>query len=404
MQSKTMTRYGFVTYVLALSLAAIASQSAKESWVWIYRDWETSLSTLTLNARSFTHVSPLFYSLNYNYNSGAAYYQDCNGINKNIACVNSGTNNFGGLTTKQFTQQITNVNLVTVPGIYAGAINSGGVDIGVQNILDNVSNAATNFISAMVQEAKNNGYAGYNLDWEMGPSIDSTYADKFVNFVDAFKTALGSGMSLSVDVIAENIVGTTCSAGNGDGYLDLVKLSSSSIDRIIIEDYTTYLGTPSTSCKTAVLSTTNRAPCPCNDTQPSCPDVTVIGLFNFMCTNVPEIKTVIGLEAYSSATNPIADRVISAMKSYGFTKIAIWPQQEDNYPFISSRSIASQSDWYSVLAQFLGTEGRNFSSSPSTGSSNIAPAPSPSRSDNKRLAPTLIYCTISVCVLSLFLL
>jgi spore germination protein YaaH len=157
--------------------------------------------------QAFTHISPMFYSLNYNYKSGLPYYSNCNTVNSGTYnCKDAGTNSFGGLTTQNITQQLSNAGLLTVPGIYAGAGN-GGTDQGIQNILDNVGNASTNFIAAMVQEAVKNGYAGYNLDWEVGSSpINHAYAAKFVSFVNAFKQALGP-LLLSVDVMVSNIDG-----------------------------------------------------------------------------------------------------------------------------------------------------------------------------------------------------
>ena len=226
--------------------------SGRQSWAWVYTDWKTSLTAVTSNLQSFTHVSPFFYSVNYNYVSGVPYYANCNSVSDNITCTNPGSNNFDGLTTQQITQQLTSARLLTIPVIVAGAANTNGVDIGIQKILNNNNGEANNFISSMVQEAVKNGYAGYNIDWETGSLIDNTYADKFITFVNNFKTALNvHKMSLSADVIVSNILGTFCS-GNA-GYLDFNKLSSSLIDYVIIEDYVQSLGSPTTSCQNTIL-------------------------------------------------------------------------------------------------------------------------------------------------------
>lgn len=326
-----------------------ASSNGRESWVWVYTNWQTSLNAIAANPNSFTHISPTFYSLNYNYTSGVPYYSNCP-FSSGLNCSANGTNNFDGLTTAQFTAAVKSYGMVTIPAIYAGSANSGS-DQGVQNILANTGNAAQNFIDAMVTEAINNGYGGYNLDWEMGSTVGAADANAFVAFVNQFKAALAAhGMTLSLDAIVSNINGTWCSGNNG--YLDFAKLARSSIDRVIIEDYTQYLGTASNQCQTAVLSSSSPASCPVSSNNQ---DVTAVGLLNFMCTNLPDDMVVIGLEAYSSASNAIAGSAISAMQSYGMNKVAVWPQVQSGYPFLSASGlVASESNWYSLLLGFLG--------------------------------------------------
>ncbi len=312
--------------------------TGKESWVWVYLDYANQLTAIASHKASFTHVSPTFYDVNYAYQSGVAYYStclpwagDCSGGN--------GPNSFAGLTTKQFTDQVTAMGLVTVPLIYGGAGNSG-TDAGIKSILDNTGGAGDAFVAAMTAEAVANGYAGYNLDWEVGPTIDGTYADKFVAFVDKFKAALGPhGMSLSVDAIVSNINGTWCSGNSG--YLDFPKLSASSIDRVIIEDYVSTLGTATTTCQNVVLSTSSPVAC----------DFTFTGELNMMCLpNLAVDKAVIGLMADPSGTNPIAGAAFSTLKSYGFTRVAVWPQ----YPFMNDSGIQPPgADWYALLQDFL---------------------------------------------------
>ena len=321
-----------------------------ESWAWLYTAWQPSLNAIATNKASFTHISPTFYSVNYNYQSGVAAYSTCgSGSLGGYNCADMGTNNFDGLTTKQVTQQLTAAGMATVPAIYGGGAN-GGTDSGVHNLLNNTNGAATAFISAMVTEAVNNGYAGYNIDWEVTSATGSAYADKLVTFLNNFRAALAAhGMSLSFDVISSNINGTWCS-GN-DGYADFAKLSASTVDRIIIEDYTASLGTMSTSCQAATLSSSSPIVCPINSNGS---DVTAIGMFNFMCSNLPASKIVIGLESYSGATNDMAGQAFAAMKAYGFTRVAVWPQAEAGYPFLSSAGfVSTASNWYTQLSAFI---------------------------------------------------
>jgi hypothetical protein len=284
--------------------------------------------------------------VNYSYQSGVAYYSNCGG---GTSCTDPGTNNFDGLTTQQVASQINAMGLATVPAIYGGAGNSG-VDTGVQNILNDTNGAQTNFINSMVTEAVNNGYAGYNLDWEVGSGVDATYAAKFVAFVNAFKAALGQHqMSLSADAVVSNINGTWCSSNNG--YLDFALLSTSALDRLIIEDYTGTFGTASSSCQSTVLSSAAPVACPLNSSES---DVTFTGLLNFMCTNLPAGMVVIGVESISTQTNPFAGQAIAALESYGITKVAVWPQVEGSAPFLSNQGlVAPESTWYALFQSFL---------------------------------------------------
>jgi hypothetical protein len=42
------------------------------------------------------------------------------------------------------------------------------------------------------------------------------------------------------------------------------------------------------------------------------------------------------------------------MQSYGMDKIAVWPEQEAPSPFLSDTGfMATQSNWYQLLASFL---------------------------------------------------
>jgi len=313
------------------------SAGGKESWVAVYTDYANALALIASNKASFTHVNPTFYTVNYGYQSGVAYYSTCPNNGTNFNCTGNGASPFAP-STKSFADQVAALGLVTVPVIYGGAGNNG-TDAGVENILNNTSGAGDAFIAAMTAEAVSNGYGGYNLDWEV-VAVDGTYADKFVAFVNSFKAALGPhGMSLSVDAIVSNINGTWCS--NNSGYIDLAKLSASSIDRIVVEDYVNVLGTATTTCQNVVLSSSSPAGC----------DFTLTGELNMMCApNLPVEKAVIGLEADPGATNPIAGAAFSAIRSYGFTRVAVWPQ----YPFMNTAGIQpSGATWYALLQDFL---------------------------------------------------
>jgi hypothetical protein len=317
-----------------------------ESWAWVYANYSTSLSTIAANVGSFTHISPTFYTVNYAYQSGVPYYSNCGG---GSTCTDPGSNNFDGLTTGQVTAQINALGLATIPAIYGGAANSG-VDVGVQNILNDTNGAQGNFIQSMVAEALSNNYAGYNLDWEVGSGVDGTYAAKFVSFVNAFKAALAPhNLSLSADAVVSNLNGTWCSGNNG--YIDFGLLGASSIDRIIIEDYTPVLGTASTSCQSAVLSSSSPVGCPINSDGSQ---VTFTGVMDLMCSNLPPSMVVIGVESLSNQTNVYAGQAISTMQSYGMDKVAVWPQLEGSEPFLSNVGlVASQPSWYALLQSFL---------------------------------------------------
>lgn len=329
--------------------AHVSSANVPEAWVWVYGDWSDSLSSILANANAFTHVSPTFYSLNNSYTAGLPSYATCSTNGSDYVCTDAGINSFGGLTTAQLTQRLNDSNLATVPAIYAGAAN-GGSDQGVQNILDDPNGVGARFIASMLGEALSNGYAGYNLDWEMGNGVGSAYADKFVRFVNLFKAALGPhGLSLSVDAVVNNINGSFCS-GN-DGYLDFGKLGTSQLDRVIIEAYTPVLGGASSACQNLTLSTDHPAACPLNTEGTH---VTATGLFDYMCSNLPAGMVVIGLESYSDGSNPIAGQLLSTMKAYKFNKVAVWPEKEQGYPFLSTHGLSNtDGDWYSLLRNFL---------------------------------------------------
>jgi hypothetical protein len=333
---------GPLSDVLAPDAPVDGAAKHGEAWVWAWTQWAASLGAIASHASSFTHVSPALYSVNYAYASGVAYYSTCPMGSTNDVCLGPGADSFDGMTSTLVAQQINSLGLACVPLIFGGAGNSG-TDKGITNILDDVSGAQGKFITAMVGEARAKGYAGYNLDWEVGPSTGNAFASKLVTFVDAFKAQLAPyGMSLSIDLIGSNVQQTFCSGP--DGYADLQKLGASSIDRIFLEDYETSLGTASTACRPVP----NPAPCPGD----------VLGFFDLMCTFVPPSKVGIGLESSPSATNPVAGKALSAMHSYGFDAVAVWPASNidgpgGSYLFLDDVRLAPSGTWFTLLAQFL---------------------------------------------------
>ena len=205
----------------------------------------------------------------------------------------------------------------------------------------------------MVAEAAANNYSGYNLDWELGHGdgapVGSEHAASFVAFANKFKAQLGGGLLLSIDIINSNIDGTYCS--NNNAYLDFEQLAASSIDRFIMEDYTAKPGGASSSCQIEPLN--HSAPVGC--------DNSFTGQLNLVCSGgLPADKVVIGLLASSTGSNPIVGHAMTQLESYGFTKVAVFPEAEQSgdYTFLSSNGLvtgldADQSDWFNVLRQFL---------------------------------------------------
>ena len=194
----------------------------------------------------------------------------------------------------------------------------------------------------------------------------SSYATSFVAFVNALKTALVSAGKpnalVTVDAINSNVNGTWCSGNSG--YLDFSLLQSAAgMDRVIIEDYSANFVTATwaapTTCGSPLVNyygsavlhgvngSTNIAAC----------DASFIGNMIMMCSpNLGPQKAVIGIFASVGGTNDIAGQAMQYLASYGFTKVAVWPQYDNNtYQFMSTDGIVpSNASWYSLLATFLG--------------------------------------------------
>jgi hypothetical protein len=341
---------------------APSGNDLKESWVWVYADWDEAIKGITNNKASFTHVSPTFYTVNYDYQSGAAYFTTCPTGSGDYCCTAAGADNFDGLglTARSFTASMHAVGMKVVPAIYGGAAN-GGSDAGIMNILRNATVQAA-FISAMVTEAVDNDYDGYNLDWEAS-AVGASYAQDFVKFANAFKAALSAarpGASLSADAIVSNVNGTWCS-GN-DGYLDFALLSASSLDRVIIENYTGNFQSAGWTAPTSCSTSNYYGSSVLDASSPTGCDYTFTGMMLMMCPpnlgstqNADFSKAVIGLMPSVNGTNPIAGQAMSYLASYGFTKVAAWPQYDNNAnPFMSTLGMnPSTATWYGLLQGFL---------------------------------------------------
>ncbi len=348
-----------------VSSTGTSNASGYESWVWPYNandGWPPQVKAIDDHAASFTHISPTLYTLNYSgaaYSSGLAHYVTCSDP---CGCSDAGSNNFGKfsgltgssaslnnttITTQSFTTWAHGRGLNVVPAIYGGAGNCGN-DTSLEAILCNGSTTActaqTNFVNAMVAELMSNGYDGYNFDWET-TAVAGSYAKAFVAFVNAFKAALVSAGApnalVTADALDNNMAGTYCSGNSG--FIDLSLLRDSSIDRVILEDYYQPLGTATLTCPNKAATSSSPLTC----------DETMTGELALMCPpNLNYDKAVIGLEASSDGTNPFAGAALAAMKSYGFTKVAVWPQ----YPFMNTTGMTSAdatATWYGLLQSFI---------------------------------------------------
>jgi hypothetical protein len=231
--------------------------------------------------------------------------------------------------------------LKVVPSITDGTGN-GGDDTGAFNLISSTT-LGSNFAAAMVSIAETNGYDGYNLDWYLGPGVDNSKADAFVAFVNTFGKALAAQqMTLSLSIVTANVNGCT-GDGSGGAFVDLAKLSASSIDAIILKDFAGALGTASTSCQSVVPNPTTPIACPTDFT----------GQLNLLCSNLPLGKTVVGLQDVSAATNAIVGTAFSAVQNYGFGAVAVQPPGGAVTLLDDSGVAPPTADWYTLLAAFL---------------------------------------------------
>lgn len=299
--------------------ASFDAGSGKQSLIWIWMGYSDAMDKVTANAKSFTQVSPALYQLNFAYTSGVAKL-----VNEN--------DNFDGLSSADFAKKAHAAGLACIPLMYAGAGNFG-TDDGIQNVLNDTNGAQKNFIDAMVQEAVDKGYDGYNLDWEVNNTGYTQYGTKLISFLSAFTAALhAKGMTSSFDLGGWYI--RQCTGAGNDGLVDLAAIGHS-VDWMIQEDYAGKLGTPKSSCPA-----TNQAQIDCESDFYSYMDV--------MC-NLPPSVVSIGL--ISTGSNAFAPDALKAVTDYGFTTVAVWP---DDGVFLNNSNMPNGDTWYSVLSDWLG--------------------------------------------------
>ena len=317
--------------------------SKGESWVWVFRDFGSSLDAIAAHPWSFTDVSPTLYTVNYAYTSGVGIFSNC--PKSGNACTGAGTDDFGGgLSSAQMAERIASSGLSCVPLIFGGARNRG-IDTGVQRLLDDApAGTREAFIQAMVGEASAKRYAGYNLDFEVSPSLDASYAAKLLSFVTEFASKLhATGMTLSIDVIGANVLQSQMSGASG--FVDLPKLAASPVDRVVFEDYFGRFGIPSAPCAATV------DPLPCSD------DFT--SFLNLVCTDVPAAKSVIGLESLPTATNPFAQQALRDAARRrdepcrGLAQDRTRDGVRTTYAFLDPEQLSPGGTWYALLQQYL---------------------------------------------------
>ncbi len=300
----------------------IVPPANRQSLLWLWQGYSGALDTIAANARSFTHISPAFYQLNYDYSSGPAGF--------------NGGNNFDGMSAAQVTQRIHEAGLKCVPMVQAGAGNSG-TDQGIQNVLnDQPAGAQNSFITSMVTEAQSNGYDGYNLDWEVDKTYYSAYGQKYLGFLSAFKHALNAHhMALSIEI--GDWYTLQCAASCTTGVVDLTHIGDS-VDSAIFMDYSDNLGSPTAGCPpTAGLL--------------SCDNFS--GGLTIMCNVNPPLVVNVGLIAGpgSAGANQYLDKALDDVAAYGFPAVAVWP---GGSAMPSSQGVPGGATWYSLLAHFLG--------------------------------------------------
>jgi hypothetical protein len=318
-----------------------------ESWVWLFTNYSSGLATVAANATSFTHISPMLYDLNYDYQSGVAELQ---------------MPSFDGLTPGQVAQQIHQAGLKCIAVIQGGASNNG-TDQGIQNLLSS-SATANAFITAMVGEAMTQGYDGYNLDWEVGVATSyAAYGPQLITFLTAFSQALHQqGLTLSIDIAAYLVEQSNCSGDTG--WVDITALGGA-VDEAISMSYAAVFnaeaGSPPTSCPASVSY-----PLPCNndvvtDLVMYCGSGLPLTFFNIALLSAP--STVNGSPNPIGGSNAFAGTAIEALESFGYDKTAVWPAYNSDasgggYVLLDPTGIApSGSSWYSLLEGFLASSG-----------------------------------------------
>ncbi len=293
-----------------------ANPHQRQSLIWVWQSYRSSLKKVLDNANSFSHVSPALYDMNYDYQSGVTHNVMASG-------------NYDGLTGADMAVALHAAGLKIVPLMYAGAGNHG-TDQGIQNVLSK-PDVAQAFIAAHVQEALDKGYDGWNLDWEVQTTTYETYGPPLITFLTAFKTALHEHqLELSFDLGGWYV--KQCTASGGSGLVDL-KAMAPAVDQAILEDYAGSFEGPTDKCPDAAPDLQN------------C-DSFGNGL-SVMCATAPSVVSV-GL--ITPGSNPFAAQALDAISSYGFQSVALWP---DDSTFLNSRGIPNNQTWFDVLGAWL---------------------------------------------------
>jgi hypothetical protein len=299
--------------------AGATAPAGKQALIWVWQDYANTLASVAANAKSFTHVSPALYQINYDYQSG-------------VAKLVNGNDDFDGLSSKQVTQKIHDAGLKSVPLMYGGSGNSG-TDQGIQNVLNDApAGAQKSFIDSMVAEATAKGHDGYNLDWEVDDTGYAAYGTKLIAFLTSFKSALhAEGLQLSFDLGGWYV--RQCSSAGGDGLVDLAQMQHS-VDLAIIEDYAGSFGSATATCPAT------------NPKTESC-DGDFLTQLGVMC-NLP--RDVVSIGVISPGTNPFAADALAAVTRWGWRNVAVWP---DANQFLDASKMPAGATWYSVLAAWL---------------------------------------------------
>ena len=311
-----------------------SSTNAKQSWIWVWQEYNTMLAAdgpVFSKPAAFTHVSPALYNLNKNgsYSSG-------------VADLNSA--DFDGMSAKQVADAVHAAGLKVIPLMYAGAGNNG-IDTGIDNILGNAT-TQTNFITAMVGEAVDKGYDGYNLDWEVNDANTNNYNNygtKLVSFLTAFTAALHQhNMILSFDT-----AGWYTRECADNGLVDLSKIGHS-VDQMIMEDYSgTFLSggnTLGTKCAASIPGGNN------------C-DNDFVGELNTMCDLPAGVGNIGLISPYGGepSTNKFVDKALAAVDAYGFRAVSLWPDNGtiDDTGVPTKSGDATVKTWRTWLAWWL---------------------------------------------------
>jgi len=294
-----------------------ANPHQRTALVWIWQDYRLALNAVLQNQNSFTHVSPAIYQMNYDYRGGPVKDEVPGGY-------------YAGLNGRQMASALHSAGIKIVPLIFAGAGNNG-VDTGIQNVLSNPT-VAQSFIDSQVQLAVDNGYDGWNLDWEVGGGVTDQSSAALISFLGSFKQALNAhGMELSYDLGGWYV--KQCNSSGYSGVVDITAFGAV-VDQAIIEDYAGSLEGPTTGCPATV---------------PSMQMCDTFGdQLQLMCSSKPASAESIGL--ITPGSNAFAPSALQAVASYGYQNIALWP---DDSGFLNPKGMPDGSTWFSVLANWL---------------------------------------------------